>query len=237
MSNQSEMKKVTAQRRVVEQTVTVETSGPAFLHDNSADEAVRILDHLDHTTTRAEDLVDYTNTMLHNNAVQPDPVIQEVQDAPVKIPAPTGIDNELQILEQLHVGEPSTLFKLPVSPSRDARGNSIQKRNREIAERQVVVIFSNKLKTAHVTTHIGYTNKSRAGAITLARNDLVKQQITRDLAHAHDLDVTVLPEKYSGTEINNAKSIVYKRYQNAGWHMVGMIPRDPVVEGLAAKQA
>jgi hypothetical protein len=231
-SSQTEMKKVTAQRRVVEQTVTVETSGPVFQNDNSADEAVRILDHMDASTAKAIAMIHDTESLTADIVQQQEPV--QVKEL---IPAPTGIDNELQILDELPVGAPSTLFKLPVSPSRDAGGNSIQRRNREISERQVVVIFSNKLKIAHVTTHIGYTNKSRAGAITLARNDLAKQQITRDLAHAHDLDVTVLPEKYSGVDINNAKSLTYKRYQSAGWHMVGQIPRDPVVEGLATKQA
>lgn len=115
---------------------------------------------------------------------------------------------------------------LPTSPSITEDGKHLQRRNYLVKERQVVVIYSTLLKTAHVTLHIGYTNKDHDAAIALARRDLSKQRITENLAQAPDLIVQVMPEKLTH-EIDQkmAKENAYMKFQRNGFNMVGTLPR------------
>lgn len=213
-------RKVVASRRIEENTVTVETSGPVFDNIDPSAEAVHLLDQIGSLSHKADSLLDTINTIP----------TQEISSI-VQDDIPPLNEQASEAIETL--AEPSVLFKIPQSPSKTPQGKSLQRRNREISERQITVIFSKKLKTAHVTVHIGYTNRSKEGAVIFARNDLSKQQVTHQLSQAPDLEVHVYPEKYTGADIITAKFMMYNKYRNAGWHMVGQIPKDPVLASLA----
>lgn len=125
---------------------------------------------------------------------------------------------------------PVTTVKVAASPFKDAEGNTRQKRNYEVAERKIVVFYSDALHAAYVTTNLAYITKTYDGAIKHARNDLRIVKCCLPLIAQADMRMEIRTETLNvGDALNVAKAAAFDALQAEGWNMIGARPRVPVL--------
>ena len=127
-----------------------------------------------------------------------------------------------------------TVHKINSASARDAQGNSVQRRNTTIGDRQVVAIISESAKLAHITTDINYAILTQAAAVNKANKELIKQQEIKIICNNPDLKVLVTQQRWStdtqpGDSVpmqQRAKAEVYNYFFQKGFTMLGRIRRN-----------
>ena len=155
-------------------------------------------------------------------------VADTVVDAPVQDDKKSLLAGLMQAAQAAPVDAPKAeapAKKAPAikaSSSKDAEGNSRQRRNYEVSTRKVVIFFSDSLKQAHVTTHLAYSQKAYDSAIKYARRDLAGQKGTIPMAASADLRMELRDQVINvGEDLAVAKASVYDEVKAQGWEMIG----------------
>lgn len=123
----------------------------------------------------------------------------------------------------------TTLVKVKASSSKDAEGNSIQRRNTNCDTRAVAAFYSPSLNMCWIGSHLGFATKTPEGAMKIMRT--APQKALDPLKTAEDvimvIEATNVPV---GPELEAAKMAAYVKYEE---QKMIMLCRKPKIEVAA----
>lgn len=137
--------------------------------------------------------------------------------APARATAPTGISN------QTH--SRVTTFQIQPSLSVDSDGNNLQRRNRDIPDRPVIIMRSESKKIIWLTTDLHFTNRPNGAAIQRGVDELNRQKSSREVIwDVQDWELTITPERWPVESVQIMKACYYDYYSQAGYRVLGKRP-------------
>jgi hypothetical protein len=137
--------------------------------------------------------------------------------APARATAPTGIPS------QTH--SRVTTFQIQPSLSVDSDGNNLQRRNRDIPDRPVIIMRSESKKIIWLTTDLHFTNRPNGAAIQRGVDELNRQKSSREVIwDVQDWELTITPERWPVESVQIMKACYYDYYSQAGYRVLGKRP-------------
>ncbi len=131
----------------------------------------------------------------------------------------------------------SVIVKVQRSSSKDAAGDSRQRRNYAVTERKITVFKSASLNQAFVATNLAFTVRTHEAAMNYAKRDKALVKRTGGLFLSSDLVMEIQTQEVNiGEELNVAKARAMDQLTAEGYSVLGKRPKVAVTE-LPAQQA
>lgn len=123
----------------------------------------------------------------------------------------------------------TTLVKVKASSSKDADGNSVQRRNTNCDTRAVAAFYSPSLNMCWIGSHLGFATKTPEGAMKIMRT--APQKALDPLKTATDVIMVIEATNVQvGPELEQAKMDAYLKYEAQKFTM---LCRKPKIEAAA----
>lgn len=118
-----------------------------------------------------------------------------------------------------------TSFQIQPSLSRDAHGNNIQRRNRDVPDRPVIIMISEERRIVWLTTDLHFTNRTNGAAIQRGVDELNRQKSSRELIqNIQDWKLSITNERWPVESVQIQKAHYYDFYASLGYRVLGKRP-------------